>query len=286
MNQIKKIPKGIFNLLKSYFILFIYTCLLYLRKVFRLSKRFIKRIKETWYIGAVLLILLTLLNYIGDYFKISQYTSKYIPGLVNTILAIYLIDFLRIEYERRRDVNRHYLFNLELNQLSIDINLALSIFFETTNYKVDEEELKDIVNRKGFWEEELYNFGYFSLVEKDKPINRNDFLYKILKIIAIKNKHFISSYTSFCSYKEYKLIHNLFSITEEYLYIDYYDFSSESDHSLFYLFKNLFEYEETAKFIYDYNWFRDSDINNTLNRQRGIRKRTIKQGLKLLKKAE
>lgn len=115
-------------------------------------------------------------------------------------MTIYLIDFLRIEYERKRDVNRHYLFNLELNRLSQEIKFALSIFFETTNYKVDEEELLDIVNRKGFWEEELYRFGHFSLVEKDKPINRNDFLYKILKILAIKNKHFFSSYTSFCSY--------------------------------------------------------------------------------------
>lgn len=77
MNLIKKIPKGLFNILKSYLILFIYTCLLYFRKVFRLSKRFIKRIKETWYIGAVLLILITLLNYIGESFNIAEYTAKY-----------------------------------------------------------------------------------------------------------------------------------------------------------------------------------------------------------------
>lgn len=181
---------------------------LYKRKFLRFFQRFFSRLIQTWYIGFALILLYTIIT--CTFFRIGLIETymAFVPSLISTIFTIYLIDFLRIEFERRRDVNRRYLFTLELYMLSGSIERVLKNIFKVPEiHEVTDSELQKILwNDAAFWQRDVaYRNSFTGETEQEK---RDVHLINVLNNAEIKCNSFIASYMNLANYEEYKLIHN------------------------------------------------------------------------------
>lgn len=78
----------------------------------RFSLRFLKRFLQTWYIGFLLIIVYIIISFVFIKLNVYQDYRTFLPATISTLLTIYILDFLRIEYDRKRDANKRMLFNL------------------------------------------------------------------------------------------------------------------------------------------------------------------------------
>jgi hypothetical protein len=177
------------------------------RRAKRLISRFFKRFIEIWYIGAFVLILLATLIFIGVRFQAFDSVKSYISGLVNIVITVYAIDFLRTEYERKKDANRRYLMDLELYQCSWSALKGIDYAFTGHQFKftnpdgsLDEfkiislshDDIERKITEQHFWETHI----------KDGQ-TRREFLIEVLEDLKHELTHL--TYTGFMSYEHYRL---------------------------------------------------------------------------------
>ncbi|MED0585892.1 hypothetical protein [Bacillus subtilis] len=228
--------------------------ILYAIKFKRLSLRFLIRLKQTWYIGFLLGTVYTILTIVCIKYNVYQDYKVFLPATISTLLTIYLIDFLRIEYERKRDANKRYLFNLiMLSELTPTIDQGISNIFQHWDFET-KEDLKVIAdNNSNFWDEQIeYHYKDTVLL-----ISKKQYLRYLLNEIDSICKSYLSNYLSIANYDEYKLIHNLRINCLRY---DPNNHLITGDIILDIILE-LFDAKDQIDEFYNY-WFRDGDISS------------------------
>jgi hypothetical protein len=166
-----------------------YLLLLFLRKLGRAFLRFIKRLIQIWYIGVSLI----LFKYIFEFFKINI-------SLGTISITVFIIDFLRVEYDRRKNVNLRYFLHL---QMWMYANEMLNMFDELLGVHLTEfskenlanrtpcYEIYNIISEPNFWDMPI-NLEY-TYYDYDKSITRNSYFLKSFDDYALKINELIFS---------------------------------------------------------------------------------------------
>ncbi len=277
--------KGVYFVTSTLVICLYLLLIIYKNKFFRLFKKFFKRLVEIWYIGFSLILIISIALFIGDRVGGATIVLKFLPGVINTIIAVYLIDFLRIEYERRRDVNRHYLFDLELVSMGFDIELIIEQILElefdpAEDNHLSEDDIEAIIDwESDFWEE-LVEKNQSVFEQYDKYISKNDLFLEMLNRTSNNCKFLIQSYASSCPYREYKVLQKLKRVSSGFEQPSYNCSFISSTHwsSLIYdLVECIFEIEE----IHNENWYKDNELVGEYRRKQKLLNKYL--GFEMLK---
>ncbi|ODG93744.1 hypothetical protein BED47_00820 [Gottfriedia luciferensis] len=183
--------------------------IIWTRKFNRFFGRFFNRLFQFWYIGIVLIVIYGVLTFLLLKINVINNVMTFFPGYINTLLTIFLIDFLRSESERKRNVNKKYLFHTELLGVNVKIRLLLSNVFNIDDESnLTEENIEYIIEQEyNFWSQDTNVFN--------KEISREDYFLMIIKELKDESRHLISAYMSQLEYKEYRLLFLLKDICAE-----------------------------------------------------------------------
>ena len=267
--NIMKILKGLY-LVPGLLIGYLYFLFrVYINKVGRLLLRFLRRLIEIWYIGFTVMFICLLLVISGRLTGSEVMFFTFVPGLINTMILVYLIDFLRIEYDRKKDVNRHYLFNLELEKMRIHISHNFEDIFGieiecSENSSLSMKSIENIIDGKeNFWDE--YVIRRKSIFDQQNAyVTKNKLFLDTMKFATAESKHMIQSYITSSPYKEYRILHKIKRVTSIFDQSDY-DCNLISGNwwsfPIFEIIESIFEIEK----IIDENWQKDYKLVGNLN---------------------
>ncbi|NNU77567.1 hypothetical protein [Clostridium estertheticum] len=155
--------------------LLFYMFLIDVRKIKRLSARFLKRFLEIWYIGASLLTISYIFSITGNNIN-----------FINIGVTVYIIDFLRLEYDRKRSVNLKYFLHLQLDLSSDKMLTAIAIILDTYFYdegkSLSIDKIEFIICHPNFWNE---------------IVNTNQSVYSNYDCFVTKYEHFLTSFEEY-----------------------------------------------------------------------------------------
>lgn len=174
----------------------------------RFSLRFLKRFLQTWYIGFLLIIVYIIISFVFIKLNVYQDYRTFLPATISTLLTIYILDFLRIEYDRKRDANKRMLFNLiMLYELCPVINNGIDEILSYEEFETYEDIRTIISSNPNFWDEDIQI--YDPKLNENIHMTKKQYMTNLLIKIDDICKTYLSNYLSIANYEEYKLIHNI-----------------------------------------------------------------------------
>lgn len=124
---------------------------LYFRKIRRLVLRFIRRFLQIWYIGFSLILINILFVKLGV-----------IINTWNIAITVYIIDFLKIEYDRRKNANSIYYTHLYMDIISNKLLYMFSRMLFNDLLKGEKEllslsnlDIVRIISKQQFWNTQI-----------------------------------------------------------------------------------------------------------------------------------
>ncbi|EHQ88450.1 hypothetical protein [Desulfosporosinus youngiae] len=241
------------------------------RQILRLITRFYKRFRDIWYIGLLCSIIIGGLLSTSWKFNIYDELKGYISGLFNIIVTVYLIDFLRIEYERKKNANNIFVFDKQLTLIFEDFmrNAILALNIDLFNFKSNGLELtheitKAINSTPTFWTDSI---NIENKVAHDYFIPRHQYLKESFLTLRDKlQRYILNSYVSLDA-KRFKFIRRIqwdLSLRNHF-FDERTNFPLLQPHQISYAINSLMGYYQKIREIEEY-WHKDSDLEIRLEK--------------------